>query len=673
MKSHYVNGIYRGRLRFMLAVLSLCLAGLVVRVAYIQIVRGDYLEELADELHNRERTLEAVRGDIVDRNGEVLAASGSICRISVVHNQIEDEEKTARVLADALELDYEEVLQKVQKKVALQIIKNQVSTKQAAQIRGAQLPGVMIDENFDRYYPYGSLAAQTIGFVGSDNQGVVGLEVAYDRYLQGLDGRILSLTDARGVTLERQGEQLEQGTEGHVLQTTLDVKLQQYAEQLIGKVVTQKNAKKGALIAMNPQNGEIYAMALYPSYDLNDPFTIQDETLADQWDSMDETTQMEELNQMWRNWCINDTYEPGSTFKIVTASAALEEGVVSEEEGFHCGGSLVVADRKIRCHKAGGHGSLTFRQGIQQSCNPVFMTLAMRLGTDTFYEYLQRYEFDEKTGIDVPGEAKGIMHDPKNVGPVELATMGFGQSLTITPIQLLRCGAAIVNGGNLITPHFGQNILDTDGNVLKALTYDIEENVLSEATSETMRSLLESVVSEGGGSKASIPGYTIGGKTATSQKLPRSAHTYISSFLGFAPAEDPQIMVLCIVDEPEGIYYGGTVCAPIVKEFLENTLPYLGIEADYSLVTEEDLKPKWGEEPIGPVGFVETPNVTGMSYQQAKKEIESLELMVDALGSGEVVSEQFPAAGEEIRKGTQLIIYLEGENTNENSEAYGED
>ena len=301
MKSHYVNGTYRGRLRFMLAVLSLSLAGLVVRVAYIQIVRGDYLEELADELHNRERTLEAVRGDIVDRNGEVLAASGSICRISVVHNQIEDEEKTARVLADALELDYEDVLQKVQKKVALQIIKNQASTKQAAKIRSAQLPGVMIDENFDRYYPYGSLAAQTIGFVGSDNQGVVGLEVAYDRYLQGLDGRILSLTDARGVTLERQGEQLEQGTEGHVLQTTLDVKLQQYAEQLIEKVVTQKNAKKGALIAMNPQNGEIYAMALYPSYDLNDPFTIQDETLAAQWDSMDETTQMEELNQMWRN------------------------------------------------------------------------------------------------------------------------------------------------------------------------------------------------------------------------------------------------------------------------------------------------------------------------------------------------------------------------------------
>ena len=577
MISQYVNGIYRGRMRVLLTILVTALAGLVLRTAYIQLFRGDYLMELAEELHNRERTLEAIRGDILDRNGTVLATSGSICRVSVVHNQIKDEEQTARILADILGLDYETVLQKVQKKVALQVIQNQVSTEQAKQLRATNLPGVIIDENFDRYYPYGSLAAQTIGFVGSDNQGVVGLEVAYDKYLQGLDGRILSLTDARGVTLKGEGEQLEQGAQGHNLQTTIDVKLQQYAEQLIEKAVTQKNAKKGALIAMNPQNGEIYAMALYPSYDLNDPFTIQDENLAEQWTAMEEKQQMEALNQMWRNWCINDTYEPGSTFKIVTASAALEEGLVSVEEGFHCGGSLVVSDRRIRCHKTTGHGSLTFRQGIQQSCNPVFMTLALRLGTDNFYQYLKRYQFDQKTGIDVPGEAKGIMYDPEKVGPVELATMGFGQSLTITPIQLLRCGAAIVNGGDLITPHFGHSILDSEGNVLKTLAYDIEEDVISKETSDTMRSLLESVVSEGGGNKASIPGYSIGGKTATSQKLPRSAHKYISSFLGFAPTENPQIMVLCIVDEPEGIYYGGTVCAPIVKEFLENALPYLGI------------------------------------------------------------------------------------------------
>lgn len=641
---------------------------LTIRVAYIELVRGDYLEEMADELHNRERTLESKRGDIIDRNGVVLATSGSICRVSVVHNQIQDEEQVAAKLSEILNLDYENVLEKVQKRVALQIIKNQVSVEEANQLRSEGLSGVIIDENYDRYYPYGSLAAQTIGFVGSDNQGVVGLEVAYDQYLQGVDGRILSLTDARGVNLEGVGETLERGAQGHTLQTTIDVKLQQYAEQLIEKAVTQKNAKKGALIAMNPQNGEIYAMALYPSYDLNDPFTIQDEVLQQQWAGMEESQQMDALNQMWRNWCINDTYEPGSTFKIVTASAALEEAVVSLDETFHCGGSLVVADRKIRCHKAGGHGTLTFLQGIQESCNPVFMTLAMRLGVDRFYQYLKVFQFDQKTGIDVPGEASGIMHKPDQVGPVELATMGFGQSLTITPIQLLRAGAAIVNGGDLITPHFGKAVLDEQGNMLKELTYEREEAAISAQTSETMRLALETVVSEGGGKKASIPGYRIGGKTATSQKLPRSAHQYISSFLGFAPVEDPQIMVLCLVDEPQGIYYGGTVCAPIVKEFFENALPYLGIEADYSLV-DEDSEPEWGEDPIGPVGYVEVPNVEGMSFQEAKKAAQELELELEALGSGEVVFEQFPQAGEEIRKGTKLIIYLEGEHTNDDREA----
>ncbi|MCI8632399.1 MAG: PASTA domain-containing protein [Lachnospiraceae bacterium] len=659
-------------MRILAWILCASLAALTMRVAYIELVRGDYLEEMADELHNRERTLESKRGDIVDRNGTVLATSGSICRVSVVHNQIQDAEHVAKKLAEILGLEYEKVLEKVQKRVALQIIKNQVSVEEANQIRAENLTGVIIDENYDRYYPYGSMAAQTIGFVGSDNQGVVGLEVAYDQYLQGLDGRILSLTDARGITLEDIGEKLEEGAEGHVLQTTLDVRLQQYAEQLIEKAVTQKNAKKGALIAMNPQNGEIYAMALYPSYDLNDPFSIQDEALIEQWESMEESQQMDALNQMWRNWCINDTYEPGSTFKIVTASAALEEAIVGLDETFHCGGSLVVADRKIRCHKAGGHGTVTFLQGIQESCNPVFMTLALRLGSDRFYEYLKIFQFDQKTGIDVPGEASGIMHKPENVGPVELATMGFGQSLTITPIQLLRAGAAIVNGGDLITPHFGKAILNESGEVLKELTYETEEQAISAQTSETMRLALETVVSEGGGKKASIPGYRIGGKTATSQKLPRSAHQYISSFLGFAPVDNPQIMVLCLVDEPQGIYYGGTVCAPIVKEFLENALPYLGIEADYSLV-DENSEPEWGEEPIGPVGYVPAPDVMGMSFQEAKKAAEELELTLEALGSGEVVAEQFPQAGEEIRKGTKLIVYLKGESTNDDRKADGED
>lgn len=663
MKSHYVNTIYRNRLRILAVILLVCLLGLMLRVVYIKLVSGGYLTELSDELHNRERTLESKRGDIVDRSGVVLATSGSICRVSVVHNQVENEEETARVLAEILGLTYEEVLEKVQKRVALQIIQNQVSTEQAQQIRQANLPGVMIDENYDRYYPFGSLAAQTLGFVGSDNQGVVGLEVAYDTYLQGIDGRILSLTDARGVNLEGQGEQLEEGADGHVLQTTLDVNLQQYAEQLIEKAVTQKNANKGALIAMNPQNGEIYAMALYPSFDLNTPFTIQDETLAQTWDQMDEAAQMDALNQMWRNWCINDTYEPGSTFKIVTASAALEEGLTSLEEGFHCSGSLVVADRRIRCHKSGGHGSLTFLQGVQQSCNPVFMTLALRLGVDRFYEYLDRFEFDEKTGIDVPGEATGLMHDKANVGPVELATMGFGQSLTITPIQLLRTAAAVVNGGTLVTPHFGKSIMDSSAQtVLKELTYDTQPQVISAATSDAMRTALESVVTEGGGSKASINGYSIGGKTATSQKLPRSAHQYISSFLGFSPVEDAQIMVLCLVDEPEGIYYGGTVCAPIVKEFLENALPYLGVKPNYSTEESGETDALDAEE-----GYTAAPDVLGMSYAQAKKTIEEAGLEVESLGSGEVVSEQFPLAGEEIRKGTKLIIYLEEEKTNEDT------
>lgn len=660
MNSSHVNGLYRLRMRILAGILCTCLALLAVRVAYIEVISGSYLEELADELHNRERILEEKRGDIVDRNGEVLATSGSICRVSVVHNQVEDTEATAAALSEVLGLDYENVLKKVEKRVALQIIQNQVDSETAMTLRSMALPGVIIDENFDRYYPYGSLAAQTIGFVGSDNQGVVGLEVAYDAYLSGVDGRILSLTDARGITLEDTGEVLEKGAVGHTLQTTLDVKLQQYAEQLIEKAVEQKNAKRGAMIAMNPQNGEIYAMALYPSYDLNTPFTIQNEEQAAIWDTLTNEEQMDALNQMWRNWCINDTYEPGSTFKIVTASAALEEGAVELNETFHCGGSLVVADRSIRCHKAGGHGSLTFLGGVQQSCNPVFMTLALRLGVDTFYHYLDVFQFDQKTGIDIPGEAKGIMHDPANVGPVELATMGFGQSLTITPIQLLRTGAAIVNGGTLITPHFGQSILDADGNVLKTLEYEEEPGAISAETSATMRMALESVVSEGGGSKAQIAGYQIGGKTATSQKLPRSAHQYISSFLGFAPVEDPQIMVLCLVDEPQGIYYGGTVCAPIVKEFFENALPYLGIEPDESLV-DENSEPAWDEEPQGPVGYEKVPELVGMSYKEAKKVIEEAGFTLHALGSGEVVTEQFPVAGEEIHKGTQVIIYMEGE------------
>ncbi|MBC8543821.1 PASTA domain-containing protein [Clostridiales bacterium NSJ-32] len=633
----------------MMGVLLAIIVGLFFRIGYIQIKRGDYLQDKADKLHNRERTLEAKRGDIVDANGVVLATSASINRISVIHNQIDDAEGTARILAQELGLNYDEVLEKIQKRVALQVIQDKVDTETANRIRAYELPGVMIDENFQRYYPYGSLAAQTIGFVGSDSQGIIGLEVKYDQYLQGIDGQIQTLTDAKGREVEGVGEQKVAPVEGNTLQLSLDVTMQEYAEQLLERVLKQKNAKKGAFIVMNPQNGEIYAMANYPNFDLNDPFTINDEALAEQWDTFSQETQMDYLNQMWRNFCINDTYEPGSTFKIITASAALQEKVVSLDDTFTCTGSLTVADRRIRCAKTTGHGTQTFVQGVQNSCNPVFMTLAARLGADRFYQYLKLFQFDQKTGIDVPGEAIGIMHKLENVGPVELATMGFGQSIAITPMQLMRAASAAVNGGNLITPHFGVNILDSEGTVLKKLEFETEEGVISEDVSATMREVLGTVVSEGGGRKAYIPGYQIGGKTATSQKLPRSSKKYISSFLGFAPVSDPQVMALLLVDEPEGIYYGGTVCAPIVREYFENILPYLGIEPNY---TEEELS---GDD----VGTFTVPGLLGKSYSEAKTLASEMGFELDVLGEGEIVMEQYPGEGEEINKDAKVVIYLE--------------
>lgn len=637
------------RLLVMMGVLLAIIVGLFFRIGYIQIKRGDYLQDKADKLHNRERTLEAKRGDIVDANGVVLATSASINRISVIHNQIDDAEGTARILAQELGLNYDEVLEKIQKRVALQVIQDKVDTETANRIRAYELPGVMIDENFQRYYPYGSLAAQTIGFVGSDSQGIIGLEVKYDQYLQGIDGQIQTLTDAKGREVEGVGEQKVAPVEGNTLQLSLDVTMQEYAEQLLERVLKQKNAKKGAFIVMNPQNGEIYAMANYPNFDLNDPFTINNEALAEQWDTFSQETQMDYLNQMWRNFCINDTYEPGSTFKIITASAALQEKVVSLDDTFTCTGSLTVADRRIRCAKTTGHGTQTFVQGVQNSCNPVFMTLAARLGADRFYQYLKLFQFDQKTGIDVPGEAIGIMHKLENVGPVELATMGFGQSIAITPMQLMRAASAAVNGGNLITPHFGVNILDSEGTVLKKLEFETEEGVISEDVSATMREVLGTVVSEGGGRKAYIPGYQIGGKTATSQKLPRSSKKYISSFLGFAPVSDPQVMALLLVDEPEGIYYGGTVCAPIVREYFENILPYLGIEPNY---TEEELS---GDD----VGTFTVPGLLGKSYSEAKTLASEMGFELDVLGEGEIVMEQYPGEGEEINKDAKVVIYLE--------------
>lgn len=641
-----ISGKYRLRLTILQIGCVTLILILIFRVGYIQLFRGDYLTGLADDLHYRERTLYAKRGDILDRNGTVLATSASVCSISVIHNQVEDAEAVARLLSQELSMEYEEVLALVEKKVALQTIKTRVAPEVAERIREAGLAGIQIDENFKRYYPFGSLASQTIGFAGSDSQGIIGLEVTYNEYLQGINGSLLTLTDAKGIRLSGSEELRKEATEGNVLQTSLDVVIQQYAEQLLERTIEQKNAKRGAIIVMNPQNGEIYAMAIKPDFDLNDPFTINDETLAAQWDSMDSESQIEALNQMWRNFCINDTYEPGSTFKIITSAAALSEKVVSLDETFQCNGGLTVADRRIRCHKTGGHGTETFVQGVQNSCNPVFMTLALRLGADTFYKYLKAFEFDKKTGIDISGEAVGIMYDVEDVGPVELATMGFGQSIAITPMQLLRAAAAAVNGGNLITPHFGTQVLDQEGNVLKTLEFPVTEGVIDPEVSQTLRQVLETVVSEGGGSKAAITGYSIGGKTATSQKLPRSAKKYISSFLCFTPVEDAQLMTLMLIDEPEGIYYGGTVCAPVVKELLENILPYLGIEPVYT--EEEALLPE--------VAQTEVPDLLGMTLAQARETAGETEL--DVLGEGEQIIEQFPLPGETVNMDSKIVVYL---------------
>ena len=641
-----ISGKYRLRLTILQIGCVTLILILIFRVGYIQLFRGDYLTGLADDLHYRERTLYAKRGDILDRNGTVLATSASVCSISVIHNQVEDAEAVARLLSQELSMEYEEVLALVEKKVALQTIKTRVAPEVAERIREAGLAGIQIDENFKRYYPFGSLASQTIGFAGSDSQGIIGLEVTYNEYLQGINGSLLTLTDAKGIRLSGSEELRKEATEGNVLQTSLDVVIQQYAEQLLERTIEQKNAKRGAIIVMNPQNGEIYAMAIKPDFDLNDPFTINDETLAAQWDSMDSESQIEALNQMWRNFCINDTYDPGSTFKIITSAAALSEKVVSLDETFQCNGGLTVADRRIRCHKTGGHGTETFVQGVQNSCNPVFMTLALRLGADTFYKYLKAFEFDKKTGIDISGEAVGIMYDVEDVGPVELATMGFGQSIAITPMQLLRAAAAAVNGGNLITPHFGTQVLDQEGNVLKTLEFPVTEGVIDPEVSQTLRQVLETVVSEGGGSKAAITGYSIGGKTATSQKLPRSAKKYISSFLCFTPVEDAQLMTLMLIDEPEGIYYGGTVCAPVVKELLENILPYLGIEPDYT--EEEALLPE--------VAQTEVPDLLGMTLAQARETAGETEL--DVLGEGEQIIEQFPLPGETVNMDSKIVVYL---------------
>lgn len=571
---------FRGkkRLLLMLAVFVLSLIVLSIRVGYIMLFKAEEYQNMAYEQQTRDRLIAPKRGSILDRNGNGIAVTESVSAVSVIHAQIENEEETAKALSEILELDYEDVLEDVKENVALKRIKSKVDNETAAEIRELNLPGVMIDEDVERTYPYYTLAASVIGFVGKDNQGIIGLESKYEEYLKGEPGKIMTLTDSRGRRVSDAEERVEP-VNGENLVTSIDVVIQQYTEQEIAAAVEAKNAKSGAIIVMNPQNGEIYAMANYPTFDLNEPFTINDEELAAMWDTFTAEEQNEYLNQMWRNKAINDTYEPGSTFKIVTASTGLEEGVITPESTFNCTGSMVVGGRTIKCWRyPRTHGTQTFAEGVRNSCNPVFMAVAERIGADTFYDYMIKFGFAEKTGIDLNGEAVGILHKKDDIGPVELATMSFGQTFQITPIQLLRAAAAVVNGGKLITPHFAIKTVDDNGFTVNTFEWPEGERVISEETSATMREILESVVAEGTGNKAQVEGYRIGGKTATSQKLPRGSGKYIASFMAFAPADDPQVMALVLIDEPEGVYYGGTVAGPVMRDLLTNILPYLNIE-----------------------------------------------------------------------------------------------
>lgn len=549
--------------------------GLGVRLSYVMVIKSGEYSEKAQEIHERERKIKALRGRILDRNGELLAANKTVCTISVIHNQLTDPERVIQVLTRELGLSEEYVRKRVEKYSSIEKIKTNVDKSIGDHIRSFDLDGVKVDEDYKRFYVYDSLASKVIGFTGSDNQGIVGLETVYDEYLQGTNGLILTVTDAKGIELEGTRENRLEPVAGNDLVTSLDINIQMYAEQLAERTLEAKQAKSVSIIVMNPQNGELLAMASVPEYNLNEPFTLNvklEEGASDQ-------VYQDALNKMWRNPCINDTYEPGSTFKMVTATAALETGVANLSSSYTCSGARVVDDRTIHCHKTTGHGTQTFQETVMNSCNPAFIEWGLRVGVDSFYEYMKKLGLMEKTGIDLPGEASIILHKKENVGPVELATMSFGQSFQITPMQLLRAASAIVNGGTLVTPHFGVSIIDTEG-VENKLLYKTKENAISKETSEMMKEILHSVVSEGGGKNAKIEGYAIGGKTATSQKLPRSEHKYIGSFVGFVPVDNPQVIAMCIIDEPTGIYYGGTIAAPVIKELFENILPYLGIEKE---------------------------------------------------------------------------------------------
>lgn len=564
----------RRKIMIIFVAVLLLMVFLMGRLVYLMIFCSEYYGVRAENLHERERDIKAARGNIYDRNGVVLAENKTVCTISVIHSQIEDPEKVIAVLTKELGMSEETVRKRVEKVSSIERIKTNVEKETGDAIRAYELAGVKIDEDYKRYYPYNELASKVIGFTGGDNQGIIGIEVKYDEYLEGINGKILTLTDARGVEIKNAGERRSEPVEGDDLYLSLDYNIQMYAAQAAVKVREEKQADSVSILVMNPQNGEILAMVNEPEFNLNEPFALNTEIDTE----LSEEEKQNDLNKMWRNQCINDTYEPGSTFKIITASAALEEGKVSLSDQFNCPGYKIVEDRRIRCHKVGGHGAEDFTHGIMNSCNPVFIEIGLRIGSDRFCDYFEQFGLLSRTNIDLPGEASTIMHKRENIGQVELATMSFGQSFQITPIQLATTVSSIINGGNRVTPHFGVETKNAEGEVTHTFVYGQKEHIVSEETSATMRYLLEKVVSEGSGKNAALEGFSIGGKTATSQTLPRSEKRYISSFLGFAPADDPQVLALIIINNPQGVYYGGTIAAPVCRDLFSNILPYLGIE-----------------------------------------------------------------------------------------------
>lgn len=568
--------VHRKKILFLFVAFALLLVMLLGRLVYLMVWEADYYSEKATELHERERKIKAARGKILDRNGTVIADNKTVCTISVIHNQIEDPERVIQVLSEELGLSQETVRAKVEKYSSMERVKSNVDKSVGDRIREMDLAGVKVDEDYKRYYPYGELASKVLGFTGSDNQGIIGLEVEYEEYLEGSAGIILTMTDARGIEVEEAGERRVEPVPGNNLNLSLDINIQSYAQQLAEQAMKTREAQSVSIIVMNPRNGEVLAMVNVPEFDLNDPFTLSDEIVVQ---SSEEKQEL--LNQMWRNGCINDTYEPGSTFKIITAAAALEEGVVTTESTFSCPGYIMVEDRRIRCHKTTGHGAQTFVQATMNSCNPSFVTIGLRLGVERYYEYFTKFGLLTKTGIDLPGEAGTIMHQPENMKAVELATVSFGQSFQITPIQLLTTVSSIINGGNRITPHLAVGVTDAESGITEEFIYPVETGIVSSETSETMRYVLEQVVAEGGGKNGQVEGFRIGGKTATSQTLPRGTGEYIASFIGFAPADDPQVIAIAIVNRPQGAYYGSQVAAPIIRQLFENILPYLGL-MDYN-------------------------------------------------------------------------------------------